>query len=66
MVHQIAPVVYRLLEKSLGQISAQLPRVPTRHRRLGRTVTLQADGKRDSVGVLSQVPDPQVTTAFGR
>jgi hypothetical protein len=35
LVHQVAPVVHRLLEKSPGQISAQLPRVPSRHRRLG-------------------------------
>jgi hypothetical protein len=31
LVHQVAPAVYRLLEKSPGQISAQLPRVPPRH-----------------------------------
>ncbi len=35
LVHQADPAVYRLLEKSPGQISAQLPRVPPRHRRLG-------------------------------
>ena len=34
LVHQVASVVHRLLEKSPGQISAQLPRVPPRHRRL--------------------------------
>jgi hypothetical protein len=27
LVHHVAPIVHRLLEKSLGQISAQLPRV---------------------------------------
>jgi hypothetical protein len=66
LVHQVAPAVYRLLEKSSGQIPAQLPRVPPRHRCLGRTVTLQATRERNSAGVLPQVPDPQVTTAFGR
>ena len=66
LVHQVAPVVHRLLEKSPGQISAQLPRVPPRHRCHGRTVTLQATGERNSAGVLPQVPDSQVTTAFGR
>jgi hypothetical protein len=65
LVHQVAPAVHRLLEKSPGQIPAQLPRVPPRHRRLGRTFTLQAAGKRNSVGVLPQVSDSQVTAAFG-
>jgi hypothetical protein len=35
LVHQVATTVHRLLEKSAGQIPAQLPRVPPRHRRLG-------------------------------
>jgi hypothetical protein len=66
LVHQVAPVVHRLLEKSPGQISAQLPRVPPRHRCLGQTVTLQATGERNPARVLPQVPDSQVTTTFGR
>jgi hypothetical protein len=66
LVHQVAPAIHRLLEKSLGQISAQLPGVPPRYRRLGRTVTLQAAGEKNPMGVLPQVPDSQVTTAFGR
>jgi hypothetical protein len=47
LVHQVAPIVHRLLEKSLRQISTQLPRVPPRHRCLARTVTLQAAGERN-------------------
>jgi hypothetical protein len=66
LVHQVAFVVHRLLEKSLRQISAQLPRVPPIYRRLGQTVTLQAAEERNPAGVLPQVPDPEVKTAFGR
>jgi hypothetical protein len=66
LVHQVAAAVHRLLENSPRQILAQLPRVPPRHLRLGRTFTLQAAGKRDSAGVLPQVSNPHVTTAFGR
>jgi hypothetical protein len=65
LVHQVASVVHRLLEKSPGQISAQLPGVPPKYRRLGRIVTLQATGEGNLAGVLPQIPDPQVTTAFG-
>jgi hypothetical protein len=35
LVHQVAPVVHRLLEKFPGQFPTQLPRVLPRHRRLG-------------------------------
>jgi hypothetical protein len=66
LVHQVAPIVHRLLEKSPRQVSAQLPRVPPRHRCLGRAVTLQTAGEGNPTGVLPQVPDSQVTTAFGR
>jgi hypothetical protein len=66
LVHQVSPIIHRLLEKSLRQVSAQLPRVPTRHRCLGRAITLQTAREGNPTGVLPQVPDSQVTTAFGR
>jgi hypothetical protein len=66
LVYQVAPIVHRLLEKSPRQVSAQLPRVPTRHRCLGRAITLQTAREGKPTVVLPQVPDSQVTTAFGR
>jgi hypothetical protein len=66
LVHQVAPIVHRLLERTLRQVSAQLPRVPTRHRCICRAITLQTAREENPMGVLPQVPDSQVTTAFGR
>jgi hypothetical protein len=66
LVHQVAAIVHRLLERTPGQVSAQLPRVPTRYRRFGRAITLQAAREGNSMGVLPQVPDSQVTTTIGR
>jgi hypothetical protein len=66
LVHQVAAIVHRLLERTPRQVSAQLPRVPTRYRRLGRAITLQAAREGSPPGVLPQVPNSQVTTAIGR
>jgi hypothetical protein len=66
LVHQVAPIVHRLLERTLRQVSAQLPRVPTRHQCIGRAITLQTAREGNPTGVLPQVPDSQVTTAFGQ
>jgi hypothetical protein len=66
LVHQVAPTVHRLLERTPRQVSAQLSRVLTRHRCFGRAITLQTAREGNHTGVLPQVPDSQVTTAFGR
>jgi hypothetical protein len=66
LVHQVAPTVHQLLERTLRQVSAQLSRVPTRHRCFGQAITLQTAREGNPTGVLPQVPDSQVTAAFGR
>ena len=63
---QVAPIVHRLPEKSLRQVSAQLPRVPPRHQCLGRAITLQTAREGNPTGVLPQVPNSEVTAAFGQ
>jgi hypothetical protein len=66
LVHQVATTVHRLLERTPRQVSAKLSRVPARHRCFGRAITLQIAREGNPTGVLPQVPDSQVPTAFGR
>jgi hypothetical protein len=66
LVHQVAPIVHRLLERTPRQVSTQLPRILTRYRCLGRAITLQTAREGNPTGVLPQVPNSQVTIALGR
>jgi hypothetical protein len=66
LVHQVAPTVHRLLERTLRQVSTQLPRISTRHRCFGRAITLQTAREGNPMGVLPKVSNSQVTIAFGR
>jgi hypothetical protein len=56
--------VHQVLERASRQIPPQLPRVPTRHRRSGRVIPLQAAGKGNPPRILQKIPDAQIATAI--
>jgi hypothetical protein len=64
LVHQVTATVHRVLERASRQVLAQLSRVPTRYRRPGRVIPLQAAGKGNPSRVLQEIPDAQIATAI--